>query len=149
MNVGTYCNREVVFIHREATIVQAAQLMRAHHVGDLVVVEENQGIRAPVGIVTDRDIVIEVIAEGVELESVSVGDIMSYRLLKANDDDELIEAIKTMRTFGVRRLPVVNDQNALIGILTVDELLELFSEQIADLATLVMRERKREQEKRA
>lgn len=148
MNVGTYCNREVVFIHRDANIVQAAQLMREHHVGDLVVVEEAQGIHAPVGIVTDRDIVIEVIAAGVELGSVSVGDIMSYRLLKAHENDELIEAIKTMRAFGVRRLPVVNDQKALIGILTVDDLFELFSEQIADLATLVTRERKREQEKR-
>lgn len=148
MNVGEYCNREVVFIHRDANIVRAAQLMREHHVGDLVVVEQAQDILAPIGIVTDRDIVIEVIAAGVGLETVSVGDIMSYRLLKARASDDLIEAIKTMREFGVRRLPVVNDQNALIGILTVDDLLELLSEQIADLTALVARERKREQEKR-
>jgi len=148
MTVGTVCNREVVFIHRGASIPEAARLMREYHVGDLIVVDEKTGKRVPVGIVTDRDIVLEVIAEGVSLNDVCVGDIMSAELVTARTGDDLLETVKVMRARGIRRLPVIDDDNELAGILSVDDLIDLFSEQLADLARLIAREQTREQERR-
>jgi CBS domain-containing protein len=122
--------------------------MREHHVGGLVVVKEKFGKRVPVGIITDRDLVIEVIAEGVDMGDISVGDIMSDQLVTAREGDDLLETLKMMRARGIRRLPVIDDDGALAGILTVDDLIDLFSEQIADLARLIAFEQKREQERR-
>jgi len=144
MTIGKVCNREVVFVHQQASIPEAARLMREYHVGDLVVIKEKTGKRVPVGIITDRDIVLEVIAEGVDMDDVSVGDIMSDKLVTARESDGLPETIKLMRAKGIRRLPVVNDDNELVGILSVDDLIDLFSEQIVDLARLIAREQGRE-----
>jgi len=144
MTIGKVCNREVVFIHAQASVPEAARLMREYHVGDLVVTKEKTGKRVPVGIVTDRDIVLEVIAEGVGMDDVSVGDIMSDNLVTARESDGLLETVKVMRAKGIRRLPVVNDDNELVGILSVDDLIDLFSEQIVDLARLIAREQGRE-----
>jgi CBS domain-containing protein len=144
MTIGKVCNREVVFVHAQASIPEAARLMREHHVGDLVVIKEKTGKRVPVGIITDRDIVLEVIAEGVSMDDVNVGDIMSDKLVTAREGDGLLDTIKVMRAKGIRRLPVVNDDNELVGILSVDDLIDLFSEQIVDLARLIAREQGRE-----
>jgi CBS domain-containing protein len=148
MLVGKICNREVVFVEPDTSIAQAARLMREHHVGGLVVVQEKSGKRVPVGIITDRDLVIEVIAEGVDMSDITVGDIMSDQLVTAREGDDLLETLKMMRARGIRRLPVIDDDGALAGILTVDDLIDLFSEQIADLARLIAFEQKREQERR-
>lgn len=148
MLVGKICNREVVFVEPDTSIAEAARLMREHHVGGLVVVREKSGKRVPVGIITDRDLVIEVIAAGVDMDEISVGDIMSDPLVTAREGDDLLETLKMMRARGIRRLPVIDDDGALAGILTVDDLIDLFSEQIADLARLIAFEQKREQERR-
>jgi CBS domain-containing protein len=148
MKTGAVCNREVVFVERNASITETAQLMRARHVGDLVVIEEKNGRRVPVGIVTDRDLVVEVLAEGVTLDEVVAGDVMSAELVTANEDDDLFDTVKRMRTQGIRRLPVVDRAGALVGIVTVDDLLDLLAEQVSDLARIVQREQTRERERR-
>ncbi|MDH5512957.1 MAG: CBS domain-containing protein [Gammaproteobacteria bacterium] len=148
MLVGRICNREVVFVEQESSIAEAARLMREHHVGGLVVTKQESGKRVPVGIVTDRDLVLEVLAEGVEMADITVGDIMSDQLVTACENDSLLETIKIMRAKGIRRLPVIDDDGALAGILTIDDLIGLFSEQLADLARLIAYEQKREKERR-
>lgn len=148
MSVGRFCNREVVFIEKSAGIPEVSRLMREHHVGDLIVVEERAGRRVPVGIVTDRDVVIEVLAEGVDLQGVTVGDVMSFDLVTAREDDDLFDTIKAMRAKAVRRIPVVDASGALVGILSVDDLLDIFAEHLTDLAALVRREQAREQRRR-
>lgn len=148
MTVGEICNRDVVVVRRDEPVTEAARRMREHHVGDLVVVDEKPGGRVPVGILTDRDLVIEVIAKGVDLNTVTVGDVMSNQLLTAAEADDVAETIKIMRAKGVRRVPVVSRNKTLAGILAVDDLLDLYSEQIADLTALIAREQKREREKR-
>jgi CBS domain-containing protein len=148
MLVGKICNREVVFVEPGNSITETARLMREHHVGGLVVVQEKFGKRVPVGIITDRDLVIEVIAEGVDMGDITVGDVMSNQLVTAREGDDLLETLKMMRARGIRRLPVIDDDGALAGILTVDDLIDLFAEQIADLARLITLEQKREQERR-
>jgi len=134
---------------KQGSLFEAAKLMRDHHVGNLVVTENHPGRRVPVGIVTDRDIVIEVLAEGIDPKSLIVADIMSYDLLMAREDDELFDTIRAMRAHGVRRIPVVNREGGLEGIVSVDDLLDLVAEQLTDLVELFRREQKHEQCRRA
>ncbi len=148
MLVGEACNREVVVVAKDAATDVAIGLMREYHVGDVVVVEDRLGQKIPVGILTDRDVVIELLAEGVDLDAVSVGDIMSYELHVAREGDGLTNTIKTMKQKGVRRLPVVNDQGGLVGILTLDDIIEIMAELLDDLATVVKKEQKREKKTR-
>lgn len=149
MSAGKICNRNVTTTHRDSTIREAAQLMRTHHVGCLVVTEEKSGITEPVGILTDRDIVMEVIAEEVDISAVTVGDIMSYALLKVHESDSIIETAQRMRARGVRRVPVVSDSCELIGIIALDDILGLLSEELSMLARVTSREAEQEQKKRA
>jgi CBS domain-containing protein len=144
MSAGEYCNREVVVIDRTESVRQAIDLMRTHHVGDVIVVEKANGSTRPLGILTDRDIVLEILAEDVDLEAVNVGDVMSYELQTVDEDTKLLDAIKVMRTKGIRRLPVVDSQANLVGILAVDDILGLIAEQLSDLVGLISRERVRE-----
>jgi CBS domain-containing protein len=144
MAVGEICNRDVVITEKALSVVDAAQLMRTHHVGDLVVVEEKAGRRHPVGIVTDRDIVVEVVAAGVNPDALKVGDIMGPEVATVREGEGLFEALRYMRDKGVRRMPVVDGGGGLVGILTLDDLLSLLAEELTELAKLVSRERLRE-----
>lgn len=140
MSVGQYCNREVIVAPQDMSIKEAARLMRERHVGDLVVVEEETPAAFPVGLVTDRDLVIEVLAQDVDPEAVALKDIMSHNPVTATDDEPLLDALERMRRRGVRRLPVVDHTGVLQGILTADDALELICEQLGDLVHLVNHE---------
>jgi len=144
MAVGEICNREVVIAKKALSVVDAAQLMRTHHVGDLVVVEEKDGRKQPVGIVTDRDIVVEVVAAGVDADALKVGDIMGPEVATVRESEGLFEALRYMRDKGVRRMPVVDSTGGLVGILTMDDMLSLLAEAMTELAKLVSHERQRE-----
>ncbi|MGR8934690.1 MAG: CBS domain-containing protein [Gammaproteobacteria bacterium] len=137
MSIGTICNREVVIVGKNDTLLEAAQLMRDYHVGDVVVVEERDGRRYPLGVLTDRDIVIELIAKDVATDAVMVGDVVGVAVALAREDDDIGETIKFMRQKGVRRLPVVDGLGALIGIVTLDDLIDIIAEQMQDLAALI------------
>ncbi len=144
MSIEAIYNREVFFIHKEESVRRAAELMRHHHIGDLVVVEDN-GIRKPAGIVTDRDIVIEVIAAGIDPEKLTVKDVMGGEIVTAFETDDEYETIQEMHRSGVRRVPVINKENgALVGILTMDDLLEHIAGQLNQLAAVASTQRARE-----
>ena len=145
MAIGEICNREVVVAEKSLPVIEAARLMRSYHVGDVVVVENLPGGRKPVGIVTDRDIVVEVVAANVAAETLTVGDIMSPELVSVTEPEGVFEVIRYMHTKGVRRVPVVSKEGWLVGIVTLDDLLELLAEEMKDLAGLVSRERLREE----
>jgi CBS domain-containing protein len=140
MTAGEYCNRDVVIIEKTGSIREAIKLMRDNHVGDVVVVEGDESASIPLGILTDRDIVIEILAKDIDLDAVNIGDVMSDQLVTVNNEAKLLDAIKLMRIKGVRRLPVVNEQSELQGILSVDDLLELVVEQLTDIVSLVSNE---------
>ena len=144
MSVGELCNREVVIAEKTLPVTEAARLMRSRHVGDLVVVEDKGGHKHPVGIVTDRDIVVEVVAAGVNPDALKVGDIMGPEVATVRESEGLFEALRYMRNKGVRRMPVVDASGGLVGILTLDDLLSLLAEEMMELAKLVSRERQRE-----
>ena len=149
MSVGELCNRNVVIVDRAESALEAARLMREYHVGDVVVVEETAEGKKPVGILTDRDIVIELVAEGVDLDAISVGDAMSNQLLIVAESDELADATAKMRARGVRRAPVVDKVGVLVGILTVDDILEVLAGELSDLVRLMVREQHHEREVRS
>jgi len=143
--IASICNRSVAFTTRETTVVAAAKLMRHGHIGSLVVVEQtNGGRRIPVGIVTDRDIVVEVIATGLDPAVITVGDIMEPELVVGRESDSVRETLEIMRFKGVRRLPTVDPEGQLVGIVTVDDLLEILAEELNELATIVAREQSHE-----
>ena len=144
MPVGEICNREVVVAERTTTIVEAARIMRRYHVGDLVVVDEVQGRRVPVGMVTDRDLVVEVIAREQPFASCTVSAVMSATVVCVPETAGVIEAIQLMRSHGVRRLPVVDANGALVGILAADDLLDLLAEELSALARIAPRGQERE-----
>jgi CBS domain-containing protein len=136
MTVGDVCTRAVVTATADETIADAARRMRDRHVGTLVVID-GDGRNRPTGILTDRDIVIGPIAQ-------SPDKIAS--LLTARSTETLNSALMTMRSRGVRRLPVVSGSGLLEGLIAFDDVLEVMSEELSDLAGLVAREQKLEQE---
>lgn len=144
MNVGEFCNREVVVMRRDETARDAARIMRQLHVGDVIVVDERQGRRIPVGIVTDRDLTIEILAAAVDPDAVTVGDVMSGELITAREHEDTWDCLQQMRNRGVRRMPVVDGDGALVGIMTVDDYINVFAEQLEDLVRLVTQEQRRE-----
>jgi len=149
MPIGEFCNRSVVFATRKTSIAEAAQLMREYHVGDLVVVDVLDGNRVPVGIVTDRDIVVEIIAKSLDYNTFTVGDIMSPQLISVQKNEGVFETIRLMRDQGIRRIPVVNQDGGLEGIMAADDMLDLLAEEMTELAKVAPREQAREAQLRA
>lgn len=141
MNVGEVCSRVVVFAERDMPLVEAARLMREHHVGSLVVVDETGTGRVPVGMVTDRDIVVAAVAKSVDPRTVAVGEIMAAEVVVAQETDSEFDVLRTMRRRGVRRLPVVDAAGKLVGLITLDDLLGLLAEEFGSLARAVETER--------
>lgn len=144
MSIGEICNRDVVILQQDDTVLEAAKLMRQHHIGDIVVVEERNGVRFPIGIVTDRDLVVEIMATGLDQTVITVGDIMVQELATAKKSTGIFETIQYMRSKAVRRLPIVDEDGSLVGILALDDLLELLSEELLAIARLIRRQREKE-----
>lgn len=144
MTVGEICNREVIVIQRDETTLQAAKLMRQYHVGAVIVIETQNGRQIPVGIVTDRDLVVEVLAPELDNTVITVGDIMAPEIFTIKENTATHEAIEYMRRKTIRRLPVVDEAGELVGILTLDDALELLSAELQDLAKLVRYEQRKE-----
>ncbi|MGD8478210.1 MAG: CBS domain-containing protein [Burkholderiales bacterium] len=144
MAIGEICSRTVVFAREDETVTEAARLMRKNHVGCLVVSDDQNGKRVPVGIVTDRDITIAVVAPELDADTILVGDIMSADLLSVQEDAGIAETVELMRVRGIRRLPVTDANGALVGLIAADDILGLLAEEIAGLAGMITREEKRE-----
>ena len=148
MPVGEIAIRQVVIASRETSVLEAAKLMRQHHVGDVVVTDQSGGKCVPVGIVTDRDIVLEVLAQELDATRLAIGDIMAPDLVTISEREGVFQTIKLMRAKGARRAPVVDSAGALVGIVSLDDLIELLADELGDLSKLISREQKREAETR-
>ena len=150
MTVGELCIREVVFVRPHETIVDAAKLMRAYHVGDVVVVREEAGKRRPVGMLTDRDLVVEVLAQAADKAPVLlVEDVATMEdVATLQEEDTAEKALSTMLRHGVRRIPVVDADGCLVGIVAQDDLLELLTGQMSRLAKIPEFQAEREQQRR-
>jgi len=150
MNVGNACNRHVVQIGKGEKVLEAARRMREQHVGDLVVVEERGARGKPVGVITDRDIVVGLLAKDVaHLEQLDVGDLLTHAAITAREDEDVTAVVARMQQQGVRRMPVVDKAGVLVGIFTVDDLLRMLSDSLASVVSLIAREQRHEQVQRS
>lgn len=145
MTVGEVCRRDVIIAKPDTPVPEAAALMKNYHVGDLVVVRIRPGGRwIPVGIVTDRDIALAVASHAERMPYLQLSDLMKGKVVTALESESLHAALKTMQRAGVRRLPVVNVEGLLEGIVTLDDTIGLLSEELTDLARLVIHEQQKE-----
>jgi len=136
MSIKKVCTSHVVTLPRTSSIEEAAKLMKRHQIGDIVIIEDDK----PIGLLTDRDIVMRLAANEVDFNQVNVGEVMSSDLLLLAEDQGIARAIEAMRSKGVRRAPVVNEEGKLTGIVSVDDLLVLISHELSELAGLVQKQ---------
>jgi CBS domain-containing protein len=148
MNVGEICSRTVVVAESSTPVQQAAKLMRDHHIGALVVTEGDAGARRPIGIVTDRDMVIEVLAANVDYRTLTVGDIMSERPVSLKETAGIFETIAQMRSGGVRRLVVVDANEHLLGIVAMDDLIPILADELSVLSQAIRLGQRHEAQRR-
>ncbi|MES1189800.1 MAG: CBS domain-containing protein [Steroidobacter sp.] len=148
MHTNRYVTRDIATIGPDADLAAAAKVMRQHHVGFLVVVSERNGVRHPVGVLSDRDIVMESVAEDISPHELKVADVMTTHPLVASIDDDLEDLLAHMRENGVRRVPVVNKNGTLAGIVSFDDLLQTLSRMLGNMASSVINQRVTEIEMR-
>ena len=123
----------VAVVEPETPALTVAQLMRRHHVGALVVVDALEKTR-PVGIVTDRDLVLELMAEGLDPAVFTAGDIMTVDLVVATPDMDAMDAVQLMKKHRLRRLVMVDKKGHLTGIVTMEDVLGLLTRELANMA---------------
>lgn len=148
MRVADICTLLTVHIDPSATVREAAKLMRERHVGALVVIDRRNGTHAPAGIVTDRDIAISVVAAGVDPDAITVADVMSRPVATCTEDEDLFDAIQTMRARGVRRLPMLNANGEFAGFVAADDIFGAIATELRELSNALVREQAREMEVR-
>ena len=148
MSLADLCNRTPITVAADASLVEAAQLMRARHVGFLVVTPDG-GEGPPIGVLTDRDIVVEVISEGVDPTSVTAADAMTREPLVVAYDATPEQVLAQMRAFGVRRAPVIDRSGQLVGVVALDDILDWLADAIGNAAAVVRHEQRVERQLRA
>jgi len=148
MNGAALCTREVATCDSQTSIVEAAARMRERHAGDLVVVREDDGVRVPLGVLTDRDIVLAVVSPDAAAGKLYAGDVMSTPAVVAQGDDDIWLLARRMRLHGVRRLPVVGDDGGLIGIVALDDLLHAAANLLDELRLIAQRQQHFEEKRR-
>lgn len=136
-NIGSVCRRRVVSVDAASSLVDAAVLMREHHVGALVVTTQTDDGACVSGVVTDRDLVIDALARGLDGRAATVGELASQRIASVCEDDDLSDALAVMQDSGVRRLLVTNSDGQLTGILSLDDLMDALAKQMDGLAQVI------------
>jgi CBS domain-containing protein len=146
MEVAELCQRNVVTIRQFEDLTAAAELMRERHIGYLVVVEPKlaDGALKPVGVLTDRDIVVTVVARQTDPRTLRVDDVMTPQPVVVAETDMLEKALEAMRRIGVRRLPVVGDCGQLVGVLSLDDIIDALALDLENVAASIRQARRME-----
>jgi CBS domain-containing protein len=146
MNVAALCRKSVETVRENDDLALAAKMMREKHIGYLIVVRPRvgDGCLLPVGVLTDRDLVVKVLAPRIDPGTLRVGDVMTQEPVVAKDSDEMKDALLTMRRIGVRRLPVTGSAGQLVGVLSLDDVLDTLAEDLGNVAGSIRREQRLE-----
>ena len=144
MNAGSVCKRGVVTVAPTDDLVAAAHVMREKHVGYLIVAESAVHNRRVIGVLTDRDIVVAVLAQEVDARALKVGDVMTRDPLLIDEGQSIEVVLRHMREAGVRRVPVVDRSGALSGVLSIDDVLEQIADQLLNIAGSIRNEQRME-----
>lgn len=148
MKVGEICQRNVVCIDSAVELSAAAQTMRERHVGFLIVHRADDELRRPIGVLTDRDIVIEVVAKNVPADSLTVDDVMTRQPVIANEHEDLSDVLQGMRIAGVRRVPVVDARGAVVGVFAIDDAFDVLTNFMCEITGSVKNEQRTERRTR-
>jgi CBS domain-containing protein len=135
--------RRVVTARPDETVIDAAQRMRDEHVGDLVILDGDR----PAGIVTDRDLVVRVLAAGRDPASLTVEEVMTRAPATVSEDSDVLEVLETMRRTGARRMPVLGGDGSLAGILALDDVLAWLGRQMSAVGAVVTDDVRAERER--
>jgi CBS domain-containing protein len=142
MRVGDICTRDPVCVGGHTTLTDVARTMRAAHVGAVIVVDERGGRRVPLGVLTDRDVVVGVLAaEEEHFGLCTASTVMGPHLVTVREDEDLAPVLTTMRTAHVRRVPVLDASGALLGVLSVDDVMAALTRELQDVAAIVSEQR--------
>jgi CBS domain-containing protein len=144
MQLNSFCMLDVECCSPRTTALEAAHIMRRKHIGDLVVIDDDAGKPSPLGIITDRDIVVEVLAKGLDPAATTVGSVIRTPVVVAEATEDSTGVLERMRTHGVRRIPVVSTGGKLVGIVTVDDMLKRLAADAALLTEVISREQNHE-----
>lgn len=147
-SVGKVGKKTVVTVTPQSTIQEAAKRMRDFHVGDVVVVNDESIRASPIGIITDRDIVLSTVAFGLAPDEVLVGDIMVRSLTTANASDSVYRVLNIMREHGIRRIPLVDEAGLLTGIVSSEDIFEFLTRGLSDVAHITEKQHSVEYERR-
>ena len=145
MLVSECCTTDVVCCRPQASALEAARLMRQKHVGDVVVVDDPDSERVPVGVVTDRDLAIEVLGQGRDAAATTLASLIRTPVVIARESEDTRVVIERMHAQGVRRMPVVDARGVLRGIVTLDDLLRALLADMQQLLEAETRGQRREQ----
>lgn len=148
MSLKKIATKVVVTLYPKASIYEAAKLMREQHVGDVVVVSEENHKKVPIGILTDRDIVMSIVAFGVDPKLVSVGDVMAPSLILAKTTDSFFYVLNLMKQHGIKRLPLIGENGTLEGIITFEDLVSILATELSDVAKITEHQKEYEIERR-
>lgn len=136
MSVGRICVRTVQTASPDETVLEAARRMAREKTGTLVVLDLE---RLPIGILSDRDVMVRCVAEGKDASSTAVSELMSTPVASVRDSMPIEEALAQMATCRVRRVPVVDNDDRLVGILALDDVIELLVEEAGTIGRLLAR----------
>lgn len=145
MPISECCNIVVVCCEADTHIPDVAALMRKHHVGDVIVVEDADVKRVPIGIVTDRDIVIETVALDVDADAFTAGDLMSAPVATVCESAGFVETLRLMRNHKVRRMPVVTAGGTLFGVVAADDIVKLLAMELSMMTDTMTEQQVREE----
>lgn len=137
MNVGQICSRDVDLVEMEESVRDAARRMLERQVGTLLAVDAAE---RPIGLITDRDLAIRVLATGKDPAATPVRDVVTAPLRTVREDASVVDAVAAMRAGACRRLPVVDAAGKLAGIVSLDDVISTFAEELAAIARLLERE---------
>jgi CBS domain-containing protein len=146
MKVGTLCVRQTVMVKKDDSLEEAAKLMRDYHVGTLIVVDAFEERNRPLGILTDRDIAVRAAAEGISMQT-PVSQLTGSELVTAAEEELLYDVLDKMKSRGIRRIPVVDSEEYLVGILSMDDIIEFLTDEMKEITALFYRETKEERKR--
>lgn len=143
MRISDISSRSVACVGIHTTAREAAWKMSEVHTGTLVVIAQNG---APIGILTDRDLVLKVLAKGAAAEAVAVGDVMTREVITCKADEDIFDVVLSMRRHGVRRLPVLDQDRGVIGLVSADDIYSALASHMKELGQALLREQLHELE---
>ncbi|PKG99582.1 CBS domain-containing protein [Paraglaciecola sp. MB-3u-78] len=137
MNVGEICSKNVVYVLKQDSVLDIARVMREQQVGLVVVVDNISGELMPKGIISDHDLVLEVLAANIAPSVLKAEDILTCELFCVTETHNVKKALKYLRYYGVRSAPVVNVKGVLVGLFSIEDALAILSEEFSELMKLM------------